>query len=80
MVDFQFNSPEKAAQRVYERIVEKDGKTLAEYKRYVQNTMAAAYSFPDAGPYATESERIDILEQDFDIALDGMNNYLQSLT
>jgi hypothetical protein len=80
VVDFQFNSPEKAAKRVYERLVEKEGYTVARYKRYVQNTMAAAYSFPDAGEYATEPERIDVLEQDFDIALDGMNNYLATLT
>jgi len=80
VVDFQFNSPEKAAKRVYERLVENGNKSVAGYKRYVQNTMAAAYSFPDAGEFATEPERIDVLEQDFDIALDGMNNYLASIT
>jgi hypothetical protein len=79
IVDFQFNSPEKAAQRVFVRMVENENKATTTYKRYVQNTMALAYSYPTGGQYATEPEEADVLEQDYDIAIDGMNNFLESL-
>lgn len=78
IVDFQFNQPEKAAERIFKRMVEDEKKTVYEFKSYVQKTLADAYSYPTKGQYATEPERREILEEDFDKALDGLNKYLES--
>ena len=86
IVDFQFNKPEKAAARIYKRFQEdEDYKNYSKdrldqkVKEYIIATLRQAYSYPAQGQYATEKERQDVLEDDFDKALDGVLNYLATI-
>ena len=86
IVDFQFNKPEKAAARIYKRFQEDENyKTFSKnqldqlVKEYIITTLKQAYSYPEYGKYATEKERQDVLEDEFDKALDGTLSYLATL-
>jgi hypothetical protein len=79
LVDFQFNDAEKAAKRVYTRMVDKEGKSVIEFKTYVQRLLNDAYSYPNAGQYKTEQEQIDKLEDGYDKGIEGLNKYLESI-
>lgn len=77
VVDFQFNKPEKSAERIFKRMTA-EGKGLAEFKRYVQKTLADAFSYPLEGEYKTDMDRVDVLEEGYDKAMLGLNKYLES--
>jgi hypothetical protein len=79
IVDFQFNKPEIAAKRIYEREVIDKGLSIGNFKMYVTNVLAQAYSYPQYGEYSTEPQEQDKLEEDYDKAIDGLNIYLESL-
>ena len=79
IVDFQFNKPEKAAERIYKRMVIDGTSTLYSYKSYVQKTLASAYSYPTEGQNSTPREEQDKLDEDYDRAIEGLNKYLQTL-
>jgi hypothetical protein len=79
VVDFQFNKPEKCAERIYKRMVIDERKSKETFKSYVQKTLATAYSYPTRGQDATPSEEQDKLDEDYDKAIEGLNNYLQTL-
>jgi hypothetical protein len=86
IVDFQFNKPEKAAARIYKRFQEDSqyanvskNRLDTDVKEYIIATLRQAYSYPARGEYATEKERQDVLEDEFDKALDGTLNYLATV-
>jgi hypothetical protein len=79
IVDFQFNRPEKAAQRIYKRMVLDDGESVDRYKQYVNRTLSTAYSYPSSGQYATPPKRQDELDKEFETALEGMQVYLDTI-
>jgi hypothetical protein len=80
IVDFQFNKPEKAAERIYKRIKQENPReTTQEIKAYIQKVAAQANSFPQAGEYATPPDVQDILEDKYDKILDGMNKFLATI-
>lgn len=79
VVDFQFNKPELAAKRVYDRMVVGEGESVYKYKQYVSQTLSEAYSYSKSGQYATEKERQDLLEDEYDLKIEGMNNYLATI-
>lgn len=80
IVDFQFNKPEKASERIYKRLKEENSRrSVGDIKRYIQNIAAQANSFPEAGEYATPPEVQDVLEKKYDEILDGMNKFLATI-
>ena len=80
IVDFQFNKPEKAAQRIYERMKEKnptvDSLTV---RKYITEIAQKANLYPEKGQYSTEPEEADILEEKYDAILEGMNKFLSTI-
>lgn len=79
IVDFQFNKPELVAKRIYDRMVIDRGESENEFKSYINKILTTAYSYPQSGQYATESEEQDSLENQFDIALKGVNEFIANL-
>jgi hypothetical protein len=80
IVDFQFNKPEKAAERIYKRMKEENSRySIQDIKTYIQSVAAQANSFPQAGEYATPSEIQDVLEDKYDEILLGMNKFLATI-
>lgn len=80
IVDFQFNKPEKAAQRIYERMKLKDPNvTPLQVKVYITSIAAQANQFPEGGQYGTPPEEIDVLEEKYDVILEGMNKFLATI-
>jgi len=79
IVDFQFNKPEIVAKRIYDRIVVEDGRSISAYDRYINSILSQAYSYPKKGQYATEPEEQDSLEAQYDVALNGVNNFISTL-
>jgi hypothetical protein len=80
IVDFQFNKPEKAAQRIYERMkLENPNVRPSDVKTYITNIAAQANLFPERGQYATEPEEADILEEKYYFILEGMNKFLATI-
>lgn len=76
IVDFQFNKSEKAADRIYKRMVIDGGKSTQDFKTYVNKILATAYSYPARGQYATDADRIFDLNEEFDKKIEDVNNYL----
>ena len=80
IVDFQFNKPEKASERIYKRMKEENSRySISDIKAYIQRVAAQANSFPEAGEYATPQDVQDILEDKYDLILDGMNKFLATI-
>lgn len=79
VVDFQYNQSEKSAKRIYTRMVENDGKSTHEFKSYVQKIMSESFSYAKYGDYATPMKQQDILEEKYDSAMDGIDNFLHSI-
>lgn len=78
-VDYQFNDAVKASQRIYKRMVEDENKSVDQFKRYAQKTLSEAYSYPSRGQYATEPERRDEMDLEYEQKIEGLNNYLLGL-
>ena len=52
---------------------------MSSYDRYINSILSQAYSYPKKGQYATEPEEQDSLEAQYDIALNGVNNFISTL-
>ena len=79
VVDFNFNKPEKAAERIRRRMVVEEGKSVKEFKNYVLKTLGQAYSYAAEGMYAASPERQDELDEEYTEVLRGVNSYLSSI-
>ena len=80
IVDFQFNKPDKAAERIYNRMKQENPYVSKdEVRKYIFKIMATANSFPQDGDYATEPERIKELEDKYDEVVDGVNTFLNTI-
>lgn len=80
IVDFQFNKPEKAAQRIYDRMkLENPNVRSVDVKTYITKVAAQANLFPESGQYATEPTVADELEEKYDVILEGMNKFLATI-
>lgn len=79
IVDFQYNNSAKVCQRIYTRLVEEQGKSVREYKRYITGTLASAYSYPTEGEYADTPEEQDLMDDQFTEKITQMGTYLQSI-
>ena len=55
-VDFSFNKPQDAIQRIYQRKVIEEGESMDRFTKYVSSTLSKAYSFPTRGDYATPKD------------------------
>ena len=55
-VDFGFNKPSTAVQRIYDRIVMKEKESSSEFLRYVSLVLSEAFSYPIEGQYATPKD------------------------
>ena len=75
IVDFQYNKPNKVAQRIQLRF-EEQGKSITDFKIYTQKTIGQAYSYAEEGEYSATRERRETLNEEYDIALNGLNEYL----
>jgi predicted sulfurtransferase len=53
--------------------------SISDIKAYIQKVAAQANSFPEAGEYATPQDVQDILEDKYDLILDGMNKFLATI-
>ena len=80
VVDFQFNKPNKACERIRKRMIEQYPSTTGtEVKNYIYNTLSRAYSYSNSGQYATPSSEIDKINTKLEEQFEGVVNYLQSL-
>ena len=84
VVDFQFNKPEKAVQKIYDRFQKEnptwDKNTLKDrVGDYVIRILSDAYSFPEKGRYATPMKEQDELKTKFEDTLEAMDNYFNTL-
>jgi hypothetical protein len=84
VVDFQFNKPEKAVQKIYNRFE----KEYPQYNKdqiknmtsnYVIRILSDAYAFPVGGKYATPQKEQDELTQSLEDAITAMENYFDNL-
>jgi hypothetical protein len=84
VVDFQFNKPEKAVQKIYDRF-QKDNPTWDKVivkdrvGDYVIRILSDAYSYPEKGQYATALKEQEELKDKFEDTLEAMNNYFDTL-
>jgi hypothetical protein len=84
VVDFQFNKPKKAVQKIYNRFE----KEYPQYNKdqiknmtsnYVIRILSDAYAFPVGGKYATPQKEQDELTQSLEDAITAMENYFENL-
>lgn len=84
VVDFQFNDPKKAVQKIYDRI-EKENPTISKetlkyrVKSYIIRILGDAYAYPSSGQYATAMKEQDELEKSFEYTVEAVSNYLNNL-
>jgi hypothetical protein len=84
VVDFQFNKPDKAVQKIYDRF-QKDNPTWDKNTLkdrvgdYVIKILSDAYSYPEKGQYATPMKEQDELKAKFENTLEAMDNYFNTL-
>jgi hypothetical protein len=80
IVDFQFNKPDKASKRIYDRMKEKNPNVSSyDVRTYITNIAQQANKYPEEGPYATPTEEANILEDKYDVILEGMNQFLATI-
>jgi hypothetical protein len=84
VVDFQFNTPPKAVQKIYNRFQKdnpkwnkNDIKTLTQ--RYVVRILSDAFAYPQYGQYATPQARQDEINDEFDKTIEAVDNYLKTI-
>jgi hypothetical protein len=77
-VDFQFNKADKAAQRIYERLKEKN-LSKTEIVNYIYDTLSRAYGYSQGGMYPTKQEEIDELDKEMNEKFEIASNFLASL-
>lgn len=80
IVDFQFNKPEKAAKRVYDRFVEENPNVSKNtVNNYIYEILSRAYGYPTGGMYATKQEEADKIEAELEEKFDGVTKFLSSI-
>jgi hypothetical protein len=75
-VDLYFNKPESACKRIYERWVETGEKSLYDFKKYVNKTLATSFSVATSGEYADPMEEQNEINKEFDRKVEGVNQFL----
>lgn len=84
VVDFQFNDPKKAVQKIYDRL-ENENPTISKetlkyrVKSYIIRILGDAYAYPSSGQYATPMKEQDELEKSFEDTVEAVSNYLNNL-
>jgi hypothetical protein len=84
VVDFQFNKPEKAVQKIYTRFEKENPQYNKDQiknmtSNYVIRILSDAYSFPVGGQYATPQKEQDELTQSLEDTITAMENYFDNL-
>jgi hypothetical protein len=84
VVDFQFNKPEKAVKKIYERFQDENPnwdkyRLNNEVSNYIIRILADAYSYPEYGQYATPLKEQVELKDDFQDTIEAVDNYLNSI-
>ena len=84
VVDFQFNKPDKAVKRIYDRFQEKyswlaKNRLKDKVGDYVIRILSSAYSYSESGSYATPLKEQDELKDKFEKTLEEMDNYFNTL-
>lgn len=84
VVDFQFNDPKKAVQKIYDRLEKENPNATKEslkyrVKSYVIRILGDAYAYPSYGQYATPMKEQDELENSFEDTVEAVSNYLNNL-
>ena len=77
VVDFTYNKPEKAAERIYIRQVESGEKTLLGFKEYVLKTLGQAYGVAEGGEYADPKIEIEEIDIKFDEKIEALNQFIE---
>ena len=77
IVDFTYNKPEKAAERIYIREVESGEKTLLEFKEYVLKTLGEAYGVAQGGEYADPEIEVTEIDIKFREKIEALNQFLE---
>lgn len=77
IVDFTYNKPEKAAERIYIRQVESGEKTLLGFKEYVLKTLGQAYGVAEGGEYADPKIEIEEIDIKFDEKIEALNKFIE---
>ena len=84
VVDFQFNTPQKAVQKIYNRFK----KNFSSYdnddikrmtQRYVVGILSDAFAYPLYGQYATPLARQEEINDEFDKTIEDVDNYLKTI-
>ena len=76
IVDFTYNKTEKAAQRIYTRQVEVDGKDKYEYTKYVLDIFGQAFGVAEGGMYPDPKVEIDEKDINFEEKIKELNLFL----
>jgi hypothetical protein len=84
VVDFQFNTPEKAVQKIYNRYETEDpysSKSVIRFRvrSYIIRILGDAYSYPAYGQYATSMNEQNELDRAFEDTIEAVSNYLNLL-
>lgn len=84
VVDFQFNTPQKAVQKIYNRFKKNfssfdndDIKRMTQ--RYVVGILSDAFAYPLYGQYATPLARQEEINDEFDKTIEEVDNYLKTI-
>ena len=78
-VDLYFNRADKACQRIYERWVETGEKSVRQFKTYVNQTLATAFSVAESGQYADNEDEIRDINEAFDEKVNQVAEYLREI-
>jgi|GEM_PF-4193874 len=76
IVDFTYNKPDKAAARVYERLVTLGGETITEFKDYIFKTLGQAYGVVEDGEFNDTPTEVSETITKFNDKIDGFNEFL----
>jgi hypothetical protein len=84
VVDFQFNTPQKAVQKIFNRIQKENPNMDKDYikrmtERYVVRILSDAFAYPTSGQYATPRAKQDEINDEFDKTIEAVENYLKTI-
>lgn len=84
VVDFQFNTPEKAVQKIFDRYEKADpyaSKFTIRFRvrTYIIRILGDAYAYPTYGQYATPMNEQNDLDRAFEDTIEAISNYLNLL-
>jgi len=78
-VDLFYNDAKKACERIYERWVETNEKTISQYKTYIKDVLSKAFNVAEGGQYADSQESVDENIEEFTEKLKQVNIFLNDL-